>query len=163
MGEPIDKNMWGELEPEEGLYPDRSWARLDAEYIPTEEEESESEDESEEEETVEPAPADGLQTPSGLETPSGMTSVVSTVAGGLETPDFLELRKHSTRSASEAAETGPRSLYQVVPEKQTSIRGVMGSERGYDVSGVTGAPIPVLGDERGTKVLVVVKFCWRRC
>ena len=81
-----------------------------------------------------------------------MTSVVSTVAGGLETPDFLELRKHSTRSASEVAETGPRSLYHVVPEKQTSIRGLMGSERGYDISAVTGAPIPVLGDERGTKV-----------
>lgn len=81
-----------------------------------------------------------------------MTSVVSTVAGGLETPDFLELRKHSGRAQSEATDTGPRSLYQVVPEKQTSVRGLMGSERGYDVSGVSGAPIPVLGDERGTKV-----------
>lgn len=80
-----------------------------------------------------------------------MTSVVSTVAGGLETPDFLELRKNS-RSVSEAVETGPRSLYQVVPEKQTNVRGLMGSERGYDVSAVAGAPIPVLGDERGTKV-----------
>jgi hypothetical protein len=30
---------------------------------------------------------------SGLETPSGMASVTSTVPGGLETPDFLELRK----------------------------------------------------------------------
>ena len=82
-----------------------------------------------------------------------MTSVVSTVAGGLETPDFLELRKNSNRAASEAAETsGPRSLYHVVPEKQTNVRGLMGSERGYDVSAVAGAPIPVLGDERGTKV-----------
>jgi splicing factor 3B subunit 2 len=117
------------------------------------EEEEESEEESEEEEEPEPAPTDGLQTPSGLETPSGMTSVVSTVAGGLETPDFLELRKNSvTRSSSEYADSGPRSLYQVVPEKQTSVRGLMGSERGYDVSGVSGAPIPVLGDERGTKV-----------
>src|ERR1700691_1673399 len=99
-----------------------------------------------------------MQTPSGLETPSGMTSVVSTVAGGLETPDFLELRKNSTRAASEAADmTGPRSLYHVVPEKQTSVRGMMGSERGYDVSAVAGAPIPVLGDERGTKV----GFFWR--
>lgn len=87
-----------------------------------------------------------------METPSGMASVVSTVAGGLETPDFLELRKNSARSAPEATESGPRSLYQVVPEKQTSIRGLMGSERGYDVSGVSGAPIPVLGDDRGTKV-----------
>ncbi|KAF9473856.1 DUF382-domain-containing protein [Pholiota conissans] len=132
-GEPIDKELWGELEPEEE----------------EEEEEEESEEESEEEET-EPAPVDGLQTPSGLETPSGMASVVSTVAGGLETPDFLELRKG--RTVSEAMEsTGPRSLYQVVPEKQTSVRGLMGSERGYDVSAVAGAPIPVLGDERGTK------------
>ena len=101
-----------------------------------------------------PAPSDGLQTPSGLETPSGMTSVVSSVAGGLETPDFLELRKNAARAPSE--DTGPRSLYQVVPEKQTSVRGLMGSERGYDVSAVANpnASIPVLGDERGTKVSI---------
>ncbi|KAG6856488.1 hypothetical protein H0H87_003956 [Tephrocybe sp. NHM501043] len=129
-GEPIDKEPWGELEPEE-------------------EEEEESSESEEEEEEAEPAPADGMQTPSGMETPSGMASVVSTVAGGLETPDFLELRKG--RTVQEAVDAGPRSLYQVVPEKQTSVRGLMGSERGYDVSAVSGAPIPVLGDERGTK------------
>ncbi|PPQ78429.1 hypothetical protein CVT25_011874 [Psilocybe cyanescens] len=132
-GEPIAKELWGELEPEE-----------------EDEESEESEEGSDDEESGEPTPADGLQTPSGMETPSGMTSIVSTVAGGLETPDFLELRKG--RSVSEAMESsGPRSLYQVVPEKQTSVRGLMGSERGYDVSAVAGAPIPVLGDERGTK------------
>ncbi|KAF9242070.1 hypothetical protein BU15DRAFT_86996 [Melanogaster broomeanus] len=126
-GEPIDSNLWGELEPEE-----------------EEEEEAESsEAESEAEGTPEPsAPVDGMQTPSGLETPSGFASVVSTVAGGLETPDFLELRKTAPTREREREETGPRSLYQVVPEKQTSVRGLMGSER---------APIPVLGDERGTK------------
>ena len=102
---------------------------------------------------------DGLQTPSGMETPSGMASVVSTVAGGLETPDFLELRKNSGRAQSEAVDSGPRSLYQVVPEKQTSVRGLMGSERGYDVSAVAnaGAAIPVLGDERGTKVCTILR------
>ncbi|KAI0371640.1 DUF382-domain-containing protein [Pilatotrama ljubarskyi] len=136
MGEPVDRTLWGELEPEEE----------------EEEEEEESEEESEEEEQQQAAPADGMQTPSGMETPSGMASVVSTVAGGLETPDFLELRKNAARAPSEATETGPRSLYQVVPEKQTSVRGLMGSERGYDVSAVTGAgAIPVLGDERGNK------------
>ena len=134
MGEPVDRNPWGELEPEE-----------------EEEEESESEEESEEEDEQQSALMEGMQTPSGLETPSGMASVVSTVAGGLETPDFLELRKNATRAQSEV-DSGPRSLYQVVPEKQTSVRGLMGSERGYDVSAVAGAPIPVLGDERGTKV-----------
>ncbi|KAL1947818.1 hypothetical protein VTO73DRAFT_13542 [Trametes versicolor] len=136
MGEPVDRTLWGELEPEE-------------------EEEEESEEESEEEEDEEEqqeTPAGGMQTPSGMETPSGMASVVSTVAGGLETPDFLELRKNSARAPSEATDSGPRSLYQVVPEKQTSVRGLMGSERGYDVSAVAGnGAIPVLGDERGTK------------
>ncbi|KAF7309656.1 PSP domain-containing protein [Mycena indigotica] len=127
MGEPIDKSVWGELEPEE-------------------EEEEESEEEGSDVDEEMPAPADGLQTPSGLETPSGMTSVVSTVAGGLETPDFLELRKG--RAASEVHD-GPRSLYQVVPEKQTSVRGLMGSERGYDVSAVAGG-LPVLGDDRSS-------------
>ena len=147
MGEPVDRNLWGELEPEE------------------EEEEEESEEESEEEEEEQtPAPAEGMQTPSGLETPSGMASVVSTVAGGLETPDFLELRKNASRTTTEAAESGPRSLYQVVPEKQTSVRGLMGSERGYDVSAVTGGgAIPVLGDERGTKVRAGHISCARRC
>ena len=89
-----------------------------------------------------------------------MASVVSTVAGGLETPDFLELRKTATRAPSEAADAGPRSLYQVVPEKQTSVRGLMGSERGYDISAVanTNAAIPVLGDERGTKVRVLCPY-----
>ena len=132
--------MWGELEPEE------------------EEEEEEDEEEEEEEEEAEPAPADGTQTPSGLETPSGLTSVVSTVAGGLETPDFLELRKERISEVSEP--TGPRSLYQVVPEKQTSVRGLMGSERGYDISAVSGPAIPVLGDERGTKVRGLSFLSW---
>ncbi|KAJ6581344.1 DUF382-domain-containing protein [Mycena capillaripes] len=132
MGEPIDKNLWGELEPEE------------------EEEEDESSAEGSDSEDETPAPADGLQTPSGLETPSGMASVVSTVASGLETPDFLELRKG--RAASEAYDAGPRSLYQVVPERQTNVRGLMGSERGYDVSAVAShANLPVLGEERSTR------------
>lgn len=80
-----------------------------------------------------------------------MASVVSTVAAGLETPDFLELRKTTTVPARD--DSGNRQLYSVVPEKQTSVRGLMGSERGYDVSGVSGAaPVPVLKEERGTKV-----------
>ncbi|KAJ7575123.1 DUF382-domain-containing protein [Mycena floridula] len=111
MGEPIDKSTWGELEPEE----------------------EESDDDGAKDRS-------GTQTPSrdmsGVETPSGMASVVSSIAGGLETPDFIELRKRPTSS--------------VLPEKQTNVRGMMGSERGYDVSKVAGG-LPVLGDERGTK------------
>ncbi|KZV92887.1 DUF382-domain-containing protein [Exidia glandulosa HHB12029] len=130
LGEPVEKTMWGELEPEE------------------EEEEEEESEEEEEAQEMEVAPTDGMQTPSGLETPSGMASVVSTVPGGLETPDFLELRKNTGRVEESS---GPRSLYQVVPERQTSVRGLMGSERGYDVAAVAGGHVPVLGEERGTK------------
>ncbi|GAA6053982.1 hypothetical protein JCM3770_002403 [Rhodotorula araucariae] len=136
VGEPIQREPWGELEPEEEVSED----------------ESEEEDEDEE---GEPAPADGLQTPSGLETPSGLTSVTSTVPGGLETPDFLELRKRREETEPDAADSGPRELYQVLPERETRMRGFMGSDRVYDVSvlgaGAAAAP-PVLGqEERGTK------------
>jgi hypothetical protein len=49
-----------------------------------------------------------------------MASVVSTVAAGLETPDFLELRKTTTAPVRD--EGGNRQLYSVLPEKQTSVR-----------------------------------------
>ncbi|KAF9447260.1 hypothetical protein P691DRAFT_760941 [Macrolepiota fuliginosa MF-IS2] len=78
-----------------------------------------------------------------------MASVVSTIAGGLETPDFPELRKNARPAAgSGTGESGPRSLYHVVPEKCTNVRGITGSERGYDVAAIAGAAIPVLGGER---------------
>lgn len=145
----MDKTTWGELEPEEGTYAMLllSFSANNALILFTEEESEESEEESEEEEIAD-VTMEGTQTPSGLETPSGMASVVSTVAGGLETPDFLELRKNAARPAT-TGEEGPRSLYQVVPERQTNVRGLMGSERGYDVMGVSGQ-VPVLGDERGS-------------
>ena len=87
-----------------------------------------------------------------------MASVVSTVAGGLETPDYLELRKNASR-VSDVGDSSSRSLYQVVPERQTSVRGLMGSDRAYDIGGVSGTTqnLPVLGEERGTKVSVLAK------
>ncbi|QRV75430.1 splicing factor 3B subunit 2 [Ceratobasidium sp. AG-Ba] len=136
--EPVDRQLWGELEPEE-------------EDSSDEEEEEEEDEEMEEEDSADaaPAPADGLQTPSGLETPSGLTSVVSTVPGGIETPEVLDIRKRDTT----ADVGGPKQLYQVVPERQTTVRGLMGSERGYDLGavGASAAGVPVLGEERSSK------------
>ncbi|GAA5929748.1 U2 snRNP complex subunit CUS1 [Sporobolomyces koalae] len=144
-GEPIEKEPWGELEPE------------------VEESEEEEEDSDSESEGEEPVIGDGLATPAtGLETPSGLNSVASTVPGGLETPDFLELRKRreTTSGAHDEDEedAGPKELYQVLPEKESRMRGFMGSDRTYDVSALSrsgasgGAKAPVLGqEERGTK------------
>ncbi|WRT70303.1 uncharacterized protein IL334_007301 [Kwoniella shivajii] len=136
----IDRTLWGEIE------------QLDEES-----EEEESEEEEEEDEGPAPvrsgnAPADGLETPSGLATPSGYNSVVSTVPGGLETPDFIDLRKN-TRAESEDVPSGPRELYQVIPERETSSRGFMGSSTAYDISNLGKSSGPaVLGvDDGGRK------------
>ncbi|KAI9476213.1 MAG: hypothetical protein EXX96DRAFT_639744 [Benjaminiella poitrasii] len=114
--EPIDKQLWGELEPEE-------------EYE-EESEEEEEEDEEEEEEETGAATTDDIA--DGLVTPSGMASIAS----GLETPDHIELRKERKRDEDE----GPKQLYQVLPEVQKNITGFMGSQHGYDLSAVDKAP-----------------------
>lgn len=123
-----------------------------------EEEEEESEPEPEEEEDERPsrsaaAPGAGAETPSGLATPSGFQSMVSTVPGGLETPDFVDLRK-KTREDTEETPSGPKELYHVIPERETTAKGFMGSSTAYDLSNVGKGPGPsVLGvDDRGTKV-----------
>jgi hypothetical protein len=90
-----------------------------------------------------------------------MQTVVSTVPGGLETPDFLQLRKDAGPAESEVSATPvPRELYQVIPERQTNSRGFMGSSTAYDVGSLGGGPSGgprVLGqDDRGTKVSVML-------
>lgn len=90
-----------------------------------------------------------------------MQSVASTVPGGLETPDFLELRKRRERDGSsrfgqeddDDDDGRPKQLYQVVPEREQRAQGFLGSERAYDISalnggggGGAGGP-PVLGQE----------------
>ncbi|CAG8578877.1 4759_t:CDS:10 [Rhizophagus irregularis] len=63
----------------------------------------------------------------GLVTPSGLSSVPS--ASGLETPDFIELRKYQKSDEDE-----PKQLYTVLPQKEASISGFMGSQHVYDLS-----------------------------
>ncbi|KAI8827283.1 uncharacterized protein EV422DRAFT_34683 [Fimicolochytrium jonesii] len=109
---PIERSRWGELEEEE-----------EEEYA-EETDEGEQEDEEEEDDTA---------TESGLVTPSGISSVPS----GLETPDYIELRKDGRSNE-------PKQLYTVVPERQTAIKGFMGSQHGYDLSaaGPSNSPPP---------------------
>ena len=133
----VDKTLWGELEPD------------------LEESDEEEEDEDMDEDDG-PVPAGGMETPSsmagGMETPSGFQSVASTVPGGLETPDFLELRKRR-ETTTESDMGGPaKSLYQVIPEHQTGIKGFLGSDRAYDTRNIGTGNVPILGvDERGQK------------
>lgn len=147
MGEPIQRERWGELEPEE--------------------DESEEEDDTEDEDAGQEAdqddddlrsgmetPMDGLQTPGGMETPGGMQSVASTVPGGLETPDFLELRKGAR--GREEYNGPPKQLYQVIPERQTAGgKGFLTSDHGYDLAqlgNVAPAATRVLdADDRSSK------------
>ena len=75
------------------------------------EEEGETDEEGkEEEEATEAAPASSFQTPSDLATPSGMASVVSTIAAGLETPDFHELRKTTRAPVRDESENSVTPL-----------------------------------------------------
>lgn len=139
--EPVERELFGELEPEEDE---------------PEEEDSDQEGDSQGRATPDAEEGEDDQYPaSGLETPGGMQSVTSTIPGGLETPDFVDLRKRGGTSTpanvNGTASVGPqqhKSLYQVVPETQGRVRGgLMGSERGYDVAGLGHPNAPVLGSE----------------
>ncbi|RUS20737.1 PSP-domain-containing protein [Endogone sp. FLAS-F59071] len=124
--QPIERKLWGELESEE--------------------EESESEEESEEGSEVEAeATAEDATLKEGLVTPSGLASVASTVPSGLETPDFIELRKDPRTRGGDDGDENPRQLYTVIPEVQRSITGFMGSQHGYDLSA---AKAPAAGTKR---------------
>ncbi|KAG5458641.1 MAG: DUF382-domain-containing protein, partial [Olpidium bornovanus] len=100
---PVEKDLWGELESESE----------------EEEEEDEEEEERREEQEEGKAAAPEEELREGLVTPSGISSVPS----GLETPEFIELRK------------------EVLPERQTSISGFMGSQHSYDLSNVAAAAV----------------------
>lgn len=131
QAEPIDRTLWGELKPPEE----------------SEEEESEEEDEDEDEEDAD-VPG-GLQTPGGLETPGGFVSSVPTDyhgPSGVESSmaGEFDLRKQRKGYETEESVAGPRSAYQVIPERQARAEGFFGSDRVYDLSKNRG---PVLGQE----------------
>ncbi|KAM7209552.1 protein of unknown function (DUF382) domain containing protein [Naviculisporaceae sp. PSN 640] len=132
MAEPIDRTLWGELQPP-------------AEESEEEEEESEEEEEDEDGDI----PPGGMDT-SGLETPSGYASSMHPEAGIETSIGEMDLRK--TRRGFETEESSygpPRSAYQVIPERQGRSEGFFGSDKTYDLSKQhahhSGAP--VLGQE----------------
>lgn len=127
-GEPVERTLWGELQP------------------PEDEEEEEEEEESDEEEEDEEDVGAGLQTPSGLETPGGLASTVpSEYPGDASVGGDFDLRKRRGTDTEES--TQPRSAYTVIPERQIRAEGFFGGERAYDVRSAQNAHLPVLGQE----------------
>lgn len=127
-GEPIDKDLWGELQ------------------APEEESEEEEEEESGDEEDEEAA--SGIQTSAGVETPSGMVSSVPSEFPVAETVSEFDLRKRRGTETEES--TQPQSAYQVIPEHQTRVQGFFGGDRGYDLKN-TRTDVPILGQEDSRK------------
>lgn len=129
QGEPVEKDLWGELQP------------------PEEESEEESE---EEEEADEEAIGEGLQTPSGLETPSGIVSTVPSEFGTAESASGeFDVRKYHRGTETEES-TQPKAAYQVIPEQRSRVQGFFGGDRVYDLKAVENN-IPVLGVDDETR------------
>ncbi|KAJ5635437.1 uncharacterized protein N7484_008750 [Penicillium longicatenatum] len=132
QGEPIEKDLWGELQASE------------------ESEEESEEDEDEEEDTDEEEAEAETHSPSGLDTPSGMASAAPSEFVGTESvAGEFDVRKHHRGTETEET-VHPRSAYQVIPEKQTSVQGFFGGDRAYDLSTSSGKP-PLLGVDDQTR------------
>ncbi|KAF7713281.1 Pre-mRNA-splicing factor [Penicillium ucsense] len=130
QGEPVEKELWGELQESEA----------------EEESEEEDEDGSEEEEEDDEERESGMHSPSGMETPSGVASAMPSEFGAAENvAGEFDVRKHHRGIETEES-VHPRSAYQVIPEKQTSVQGFFGGDRAYDLSSSAGTH-PVLGAE----------------
>jgi splicing factor 3B subunit 2 len=127
QGEPIEKDLWGELQAPE---------------------ESEEEEEDEEDDDQDDEDDGGVQTSAGLETPSGMTSAVPTEIGGTETVSEFDLRKRRGTETEESSH--PRSAGQVINERSARVEGFFGGDRVYDLKGAQNN-MPVLGQGEGRK------------
>lgn len=123
QGEPVEKDLWGELLAEE-----------------------ESEEESEEEEEDDEEEAEEEEDETGIHSSSGMASAVPSEIGGTESVSGeFDVRKHHRGTETEES-VHPRSAYQVIPEKQTNVQGFFGGDRAYDLGSSSGH-VPVLGAE----------------
>ncbi|EMR08081.1 hypothetical protein PNEG_03521 [Pneumocystis murina B123] len=119
-GEPVERQLWGQLEDIEEE---------------SEQEEDEEDDDEKDISMNNQEMFDGIETPLGVETPSGM---VSSVPSGIETPEYIELRK---QRISEVEHDSGRSFYQPLAEQQSRIKGFMGSEHIYDLSSINKLPV----------------------
>ncbi|CAG8451115.1 6863_t:CDS:10 [Ambispora leptoticha] len=120
MVQPIERKLWGELEVEEeaktlqeGLVTPSGLASV----------------------------ANGLETPAYIELrkfqnapQAAAPTAAASLESGLQTPSVIELRKYQRVEEDE-----PKALFTVLPQKEASISGFMGSQHVYDLAaaGVT--------------------------
>ncbi|RAL06977.1 U2 snRNP complex subunit CUS1 [Aspergillus homomorphus CBS 101889] len=133
QGEPVEKDLWGELQAPELSDDESEEGEDDAASSAA------TDDDDDDVDT-------GLQTPSGLETPSGLASAVPTETSGPENiSGEFDVRKHYRGTQTEES-TGQRSAFQVIPERQAHVQGFFGADKVYDLH-KTSDDLPVLGSE----------------
>ena len=120
LGEPVEKTLWGELQPPE--------------EESEEEEEDEDEDEENEGEDEEEADEKGIDT-------TGIPSAAIAERGGVD--------KEQRADSDEEETSHPKSAYTVLPEHNIRTQGFFGGERAYDLKGgqANDQNLPVLGQE----------------
>lgn len=131
IGEVKETELWGELE------------------IADDESEEEEEDEDEEESDEEGANVDGEAMTEGIRTGT-QTGFSSIDPRGIVTPDHIELRKArglednddddgQEMDEEEVDLNKPKTLYQVLPERQQNVAGFYGSSHAYTVPSANAA------------------------
>ncbi|KAJ5907986.1 hypothetical protein N7495_000668 [Penicillium taxi] len=133
QGEPVERDLWGELQPDE-----------ESEEESEEDDDEEDEDEEEQEEEAKEERGDRF----GLELPAEAVRAED-ISG-----DYNVSGKNSKSSVFENR-SGPievedshgRTAHQIIPEKHTSIQGFFGGDRVYDLSTASARNVPVLGAE----------------
>ncbi|KAL9097757.1 MAG: hypothetical protein Q9165_000083 [Trypethelium subeluteriae] len=131
LGEPVEKTLWGELQPPE----------------------EESEEEEEEDEDEEEAEDDEQDAGKGAEN-MGIPSAAATEYGGTETVQTDFTMRKPNRGTETEESTHPRSAYTVLPEHNIRNQGFFGGERAYDLKGGQASErnLPVLGqDDRNSR------------
>jgi splicing factor 3B subunit 2 len=126
LGEPVERGIWGAL-------------RAEGESDDEESDEEEEEDEDDE---------DGEEDATGIQTSMTTASAMPSEVGGTESiGGEFTLRKQ--RKGIETEEpSGPRSAFQVIPEKSISSTGFFGGEHAYDLDA---AKRDTLGQQRKRK------------
>ncbi|KJZ78852.1 hypothetical protein HIM_01625 [Hirsutella minnesotensis 3608] len=131
VGEPVERTLWGELQPRE-----------------EESDEEESDEDDDEEEEEEEAGAEDI---SGLETPSGYATT-ATHQQGIETSLSGEMDLRKERSGYGTETPSGRAAYTVLKEqKAQGASGLFGVGHQYDLSAAQRAGMPVLGADDDTR------------